>query len=105
MFVSVCMYLSEDEEYIEYMTEEIHPDAISVLYDFDMSNMEIFHDLPDATRDHMNSLWEELKIESEIGVAVYIICLLIVISLVALLVSRIIINRRRRFFFEKYSKR
>ena len=95
----------EDEEYIEYMTEEIHPDAISVLYDFDMSNMEFFHDLPDATRDHMNSLWEELKIESEIGVAVYIICLLIVISLVALLVSRIIINRRRRFFFEKYSKR
>lgn len=94
----------ENEEYIEYMTEEIHPDALSILYDFDMDTMEFFHDLPDGTRDLMNSLWEELKIESEIGAAVYVICALIVLSLLALLITKIAIKKRRAYYFEKYRK-
>ena len=95
----------ENEDYIEYMSEEVHPDALPILYEFDMSTMEFFHDLPDSTRSLMNSLWEELKIESEIGAAVYVICALIVLFCIALLASRIIVNKRRHYLFEKYSKR
>lgn len=95
----------ENEDYIEYMSEEVHPDALPILYEFDMSTMEFFHDLPDGTRSLMNSLWEELKIESEIGAAVYVICALIVLFCIALLASRIIVNKRRHYLFEKYSKR
>ena len=95
----------ENEDYIEYMSEEVHPDALPILYEFDMSTMEFFHDLPDGTRSLMNSLWEELKIESEIGAAVYVICALIVLFCIALLASRIIVNMRRHYLFEKYSKR
>ena len=86
------------------MTEEIHPDAISILYDFDMSNMEFFYDLPDDTRSLMNSLWEELKIESNIGAAIYIICIVIIVFLVTAFAVRFIIKRRRKYYFDKYSE-
>lgn len=95
--------VKNNEEYIEYMTEEVHPDAISILYDFDMSNMEFFYDLPDETRATMNSLWEDLKIESNIGVAIYIICAVIIIALISVFTVRFIIKRRRKYYFDKYS--
>jgi spermidine/putrescine transport system substrate-binding protein len=68
----------QDEEYIQYMEEEVHPDAMSILYEFDMAEMEFYHDLPTETRMLMNELWEELKIESSIGYAVYVICYVII---------------------------
>ena len=68
----------ENEDYIAYMEEEVHPEAISILYDFDMSEMEFYHDLPTKTRMLMNELWEELKIESTIGTGIYVICAIIV---------------------------
>ena len=67
----------ENEDYIAYMTEEVHPHAMSILYDFDMSGMEFYFDLPTETRMLMNELWEELKIESSVGQAVYVICYVI----------------------------
>lgn len=95
--------VKDNEDYIAYMTEEVHPDAISILYDFDMSNMEFFYDLPDDTRSLMNSLWEDLKIESNIGAAIYIICAVIVVILVTIFVTRFVIKRRRKYYFDKYS--
>ncbi len=73
----------ENEDYIAYMEEEIHPDAISILYDFDMDEMEFYHDLPTETRMLMNELWEELKIESTIGTGIYVICAVIVVGVAA----------------------
>lgn len=73
----------ENKDYVAYMEEEIHPDAISILYDFDMSEMEFYHDLPTETRMLMNELWEELKIESTIGTGIYIICAIIVVVVAA----------------------
>ena len=95
--------VKDNEEYIEYMTEEVHPDAISILYNFDMSNMEFFYDLPDDTRAIMNSLWEDLKIESNIGIAIYIICAVIIVALISIFTVRLIIKRRRKYYFDKYS--
>lgn len=85
------------------MTEEVHPDAISILYNFDMSNMEFFYDLPDDTRAIMNSLWEDLKIESNIGIAIYIICAVIIVALISIFTVRLVIKRRRKYYFDKYS--
>jgi spermidine/putrescine transport system substrate-binding protein len=93
----------EDEGYLEDMTE-VHPDAISILYDFDMSKTEFYHDLPTETRMLMNSLWEDLKIESNIGVAIYVICAVIVALGILILLSNIVIKRRRKYYFDKYAK-
>ena len=65
------------------MESEVHPDAISILFDFEMDNMEFYHDLPTETRMLMNELWEELKIESNIGTGIYVICAIIVIGVAA----------------------
>ena len=96
----------ENEDYIEYMEEEVHPDAIEILYGYKELGipMEYYFDLPDETRNLMNELWEELKIESTIGVAVYVICGVIVFAIVTILVSNIIIKKRRKYYFDKYSK-
>jgi len=65
----------ESEEYIEYMTEEIHPDAIDILYnDFekDFKN-EGFVALDDETQEYVNKLWDDLKISSETATYVYVL--------------------------------
>ncbi len=95
----------ENEDYIAYMEEEMHPKAISILYDFDMSTMEFFHDLPDDTRMLMNSLWEELKIESTIGTSIYVICGVIVAACVGILIWRLAVKKRRQIYFQKYAKK
>ena len=54
----------ENQDYIDYMTNEIHPDAIDILYnDFekDFKN-EGFVALDNDVQKHANELWDELKI-------------------------------------------
>ena len=102
-YASPNVLVAQNDEYIECM-EEIHPDAMNILYGFDSSNMEYYHDLPDNTRDLMNSLWEELKIESTIGTSIFVICGVIVAGLVALLGRYIIRKQKRKYYFNKYAK-
>lgn len=90
----------EDEEYVEYMENEVHPNAISILYDFDMESMEFYHDLPTGTRTLMNELWEELKIESSVGKAVYVICIVIVSVIVAGAVYYFIRKKKREALYD-----
>ncbi len=90
----------ENEEYISYMNEEIHPEAMSILYDFDMDSMEFYHDLPTETRLMMNSLWEELKIESTIGGAVYGICIFILGSLAVFGIWYFIRKKKREALYD-----
>ena len=94
--------VKENPEYIEFMSE-IHPDAMELLYGFDFDSMEFYFDLPDDTRNTMNSLWEELKIESNIGTAIYVICAIIIAALVALFVTKFVITKRRKMYFDKYA--
>lgn len=90
----------ENEEYIAYMEEEIHPDAISILYDFDIESMEFYHDLPTETRMLMNELWEELKIESSVGQAVYVICYVIIAVIVIGTVCYLVRKKRREALYD-----
>ena len=93
----------ENEDYIADM-EDIHEDAISILYDFDRSKMEFFHNLPTEIQTTMNSLWEELKIESTIGISIYIICGVIIVCGLALLIYSIAVKKKRKYYFNKYAK-
>jgi hypothetical protein len=43
----------------------------------------------------LNSLWEELKVESSIGLGIYVLCGIIVVALVLLLLWHLL--RRRRW--------
>ena len=74
----------ESEEYITYMTEEIHPDAIDILYnDFEKDfKHEGFVALDEATQEYVNSLWDDLKISSETATYVYVLSGAIAASIV-----------------------
>jgi len=101
-YASPNTLVTDSEEYASYMTEEIHPDAMSILYDFDMEKMEFYHDLSDETRIMMNSLWEELKIESNIGTAIYVICGVIIVALVAAFLVNFAIKRKHKYYYDTY---
>ena len=99
-YASPNVQVFENEDYIAYMQEECHPDAISILYDFDMAKMEFYHDLPTETRNLMNSLWEELKIESTIGASVYIICAAILTVVLGLGIFNFVRKRIRASYYD-----
>ena len=65
----------EDEEYIAYMNEEVHPDAIDILYnDFEKDFInEGFVALDEETQEYVNELWDDLKISSETATYVYVL--------------------------------
>ena len=100
----------EDPEYISYMTEEIHPDAMDILYNIDLDKMEYFYDLSSITYTEngvdktvlslMNSLWEELKIESNIGTSVYVICGVIVFTAVSFGMVMYIRKKKRQSYYD-----
>ena len=101
-YASPNTLVTNSEEYASYMTEEVHPDAMSILYDFDMEKMEFYHDLSDETRMMMNSLWEELKIESNIGTAIYVICGVIIAAVVAAFLVNFAIKRKHKYYYDTY---
>ncbi|MBO4413573.1 MAG: extracellular solute-binding protein, partial [Clostridia bacterium] len=101
-YASPITEVRENEEYIEYMSD-IHEDAISILYDFDISKMEYYYDLPDDIRNGMNELWEELKIESTIGTEIYVICAVVIAALLGFAIYRFVVKRVRAAAFKKYS--
>jgi spermidine/putrescine transport system substrate-binding protein len=83
----------ENEDYKECMAE-IHENAMDILYGYNAEKMDYFHDLPDDTRNLMNDLSEELTIDSDKGVAIYIICGVIVVALAALIVVMVIRKKK-----------
>lgn len=86
-----------NEEYIEYMNEEIHPDAIDILYnDFEKDFLnEGFVALDDETQEYLNGLWDSLKVEGTTPLYLYITSGAIVAILVISLVFFTIRRKRR----------
>jgi len=106
-YASPNTLVRDNEEYIEYMTEEIHEDAIEILYGIlddekYVEKMQYYHDLPTETLDLMNGLWEELKLQSSIGTSIYIICAVTVAVIITLFVVRFAVKKRRERYFEMY---
>lgn len=86
----------QNEEYIEVM-QEIHPDAMDILYNSAQSvPTQYFKNLDQEQLETINSLWDSLKIESTIGVTVYVVSGVIIAFLVAFGVTHAIKMHRRR---------
>jgi spermidine/putrescine transport system substrate-binding protein len=86
-----------DEGYIEYMTEEIHPDAIDILYnDFEKDfAKEGFIALDRDTQQYANDLWDELKISNKTSDYVYVLSAIIAATIVFMIVFFAIRKRIR----------
>lgn len=84
-----------DPEYISDM-EEIHPDVMSILYP-DVSAMQLssYENLDEKTLDMVNTLWEELKIDTGAENWIYVTSIVIVCLLAAFLIYRAVIKRLR----------
>ena len=105
-YASPNKLVRENEEYIEYMTEEVHEDAMEILYGvFEdeeyIDKMQYYHSLPAKTLGLMNDLWEDLKLQSNISTTIYVICIVIVVVLVAIFLTRFIIKKRRASCLKK----
>lgn len=94
----------ENEEYIAYL-EDIHEDAVALLYPEDLDFKSKFDEyayrsLDAETNALMTSLWGKLKVESSDTVSlVYIIALAEVVAIVALILFfRIRKKRRERYY-------
>lgn len=95
-------YIEADGEYAEYVEEyiscmeEVHEDAIEILYGDMASSVpsSAYLNLPDEKLTLLNDLWEELKVESSIGKGIYILCGVILAALIALAVYHIIRKHR-----------
>lgn len=105
-YASPNKLVRENEEYIEYMTEEVHEDAMEILYGvFEdeeyIDKMQYYHSLPAKTLGLMNDLWEDLKLQSNISTSIYVICAVIVVALVTIFVVRFIIKKKRESSFKQ----
>jgi hypothetical protein len=75
---------------------EVHEDAIEILYGEMASSVKTqpYMNLEPDRQQMLQSLWEELKVESSIGTGIYVLCGIIVAALIALLIYHILKKRR-----------
>lgn len=82
-YASPNTLVRDSAEYAEYMND-IHPDAYDILYPENVEFLtSYFKNQSSETRSYMNTLWEDLKIESSFGGWIYIACAVIVVLLAA----------------------
>ena len=82
-YASPNTLVCDSAEYAEYMND-IHPDAYDILYPENVEFLtSYFKNQSSETRSYMNTLWEDLKIESSFGGWIYIACAVIVVLLAA----------------------
>ncbi len=89
-----------NEDYRACM-EEVHPDAISMLYEqAETVPSQAYLNLSPEGLQRLNRLWEELKVESSIGDGIYVCCGVILAALAILLASQMIKKRRRSKLYD-----
>ena len=88
----------ENEEYREYMAE-IKPDAFEKMYP-DNVIATSYENLTEEKLVLLNSLWEELKSDVDIGIGIYIICGVIIAGLLVIFVSSIIKKQSKKKLYD-----
>ena len=85
----------QNEGYRKTMAE-VHEDAMEILYGEAASSVptQPYMNLSPDRLAMLNSLWEELKVESSIGTGIYVFCGVILAALLALLVAHLLKKRR-----------
>jgi spermidine/putrescine transport system substrate-binding protein len=87
--------VTSSPEYIEYISS-VHEDAMDILYSGTEGVMTSFYkNLRPEKLELLNSLWEELKIESSVGTAIYVACGVVVLLVAGYLVFRAIRKKKR----------
>ena len=84
-----------DESYAETMTE-LHEDALEILYGTEDIHFEAYGNLSAEQLSLLNSLWEELKIESSISNSIYILAFVILAGCIAGGIVFFVRARKRR---------
>ena len=80
-YASPNRLVRENEEYIEYMNE-IKEDAYEKMYATDNVKTTSYVNLDGDQLVMINSLWEELKSDIDIGLPIYLLCILILVVLI-----------------------
>ncbi len=92
--------VTESEEYAEYMGEDwleiLYPEGFDLKADYDKY---CYKNLPTETLNMVNQLWEELKIDSSLGVWVYVSCVLIILLIVVWGLASFIIKKKRSKYY------
>ncbi len=102
-YASPHTLVAQNEEYLETMTE-IHPNAIDILYNSAESiPTQYYKNLSEAQLETLNSLWDDLKIESSIGATVYIIAGVIIAILVLIFVRAAMKKSKNKKMWEDVS--
>ena len=81
-----------DPDYRSYM-ESVHEDAMDILYGSNVKTQAYLNLSPEKLQ-MLNELWEELKVESSIGVGIYVLCGVIIAALITLAVLGFLRKRR-----------
>jgi spermidine/putrescine transport system substrate-binding protein len=98
-YASPNKLVSQNADYRAAM-EEIHPDAIDILYGTDGLDLQFYENLPNDQLMLLNDLWEDLKIESSVSTSIIVMASVIVCGGVAAGVFFYVRNRRRRRFVD-----
>ncbi len=92
--------VTESEEYIDYMGEEamavLYPEGVDFKTEYDKN---CYRNLPSETLNMVNELWEELKIDSSLGMWVYVSCILIIALLVFVGIYSFALKKKRSKYY------
>lgn len=90
--------VQEDTYYKYFVENEMHEEGYEILYGegvFDFS-AEGFVCLDNDTQNYLNECWDSLKIQdSDFGIAMPIICIVLIIAIGVMLITNAIVKRRR----------
>ena len=89
----------ESDEYREYMSE-IKEDAYEKMYPSNDVKATSYENLTEDKLVLLNSLWEELKSDIEIGVGIYVICGVIIALLLLLFICNVFKKRSMKKLYE-----
>ncbi len=94
-YASPLTTVRANEGYQETMAE-VHEDAIEILYGEMAASVptQAYLNLSPENLTLLNSLWEELKVESSIGAGIYMLCGVILFCLAALVIYQFLKKRR-----------
>ncbi|MBQ8357350.1 MAG: spermidine/putrescine ABC transporter substrate-binding protein [Clostridia bacterium] len=98
-YASPNKLVTQNEEYRAAM-EELHPDAMEILYGTDGIDMQFYENLPTERLMLLNELWEDLKIESSINVSIIVMACLIVGGCAAAGIFFFVRKRRRKRYID-----
>ena len=94
-YASPNKLVTEDADYIATM-EDIHPDAMEILYGTQDLELQFYENLPAERLLLLNELWEELKIESSVSAAIIVLAGAIVVGCVGAGIFFAVRGRKRK---------